>query len=221
MKAAIFDLDGTLVDSAADLHAAAARMMESFGWPVPSLEAVTYYVGNGIPKLVERCLVGEDISHDEAVLTTAYDRFIDFYQQAPATLTNPYPGVTACLEELGRKGWRIGVCTNKTAGISESVLEATCLSAWVEVLVGGDTLPVRKPDPAPLRLAMEQLGAAPSDAVYIGDSEVDSETAAAAGIRFALFTEGYRKSPVVDIAHDFAFEDYSDLRGYLAARQVA
>lgn len=221
MKAAIFDLDGTLVDSAADLHAAAARMMESFGWPVPSPAAVTSYIGNGIPKLVERCLVGEEITYDDGLLTAAYDRFIQFYQQAPATLTHPYPGVAACLEELEQSGWRIGVCTNKTAGLSKSVLEATRLSAWVAVLVGGDTLPVRKPDPAPLHLAMEQLGAASSDAVYIGDSEVDSETAAAAGVRFALFTKGYRKSPIADIAHDFAFEDYSDLRGYLAARQVA
>lgn len=209
MRAVVFDLDGTLVDSAPDLHAAAVEMMQALDLPPPSLAETLSDVGNGIPALVTRSLTrvgAPDAQHAEALR-----HFMTSYQGAPAVLTRPYPGVPEALAALREKDITLGVCTNKPEGMAWQVLEEIGLAGFFAGLVGGDSLPQRKPDAAPLRKVLERLGVAGQAALYVGDSEVDAATAVAAGLPFALFTRGYRKSPVADIAHDHAFDAFEKL----------
>jgi len=124
-------------------------------------------------------------------------------------LTVPYRGVPAALEVLAAAGHALGVCTNKPAEPARAVLAHVGLLDRFAVVVGGDSLPVTKPDPAPLRAALDALP--PGEALFVGDSEVDAATAKAAGVPFLLFAEGYRKEPVAELPHAAAFDRWDDL----------
>ncbi|MDO8885074.1 MAG: phosphoglycolate phosphatase [Pseudotabrizicola sp.] len=208
----VFDLDGTLVDSAPDIHAAVARMLAEEGQAALDLATVTSFVGNGLPKLVERVIahVGMDMAQHPR-LTKAT---LDHYNAASSDLTRPYPGVVAVLSELQAAGHVMAICTNKPVAPARAILRDLGLQGFFSVVIGGDSLPVTKPDPAPLHACIAALGGGP--VIYIGDSEVDAATAAAAGVPFALFTEGYRKTPVADLPHDVAFSDFHALSAVLA-----
>ncbi|MDT8344365.1 MAG: phosphoglycolate phosphatase [Thermohalobaculum sp.] len=207
-RAVVFDLDGTLVDSAPDIHAAANVMLAALGRAPLDLGRVTSFVGNGVAKLVERCLDATG-GADAALGAHAFGIFREAYHAAPASLTRPYPGVEAALDALAGAGCRLGLCTNKPEGPTRQVLDALGLARHFGAVVGGDTLAVMKPDPAPLRLCLDRLGAGP--ALYVGDSETDAATARAAGLPFALFTRGYRKSPVESFEAVLAFDDFAAL----------
>jgi len=207
MTSIVFDLDGTLVDSAPDIHAAANRMLSDEGLAPLDLETVTSFIGNGIPNLVGLLMRARGISADRH--SVMVERMMDHYSARATELTRPYPGVPQALERLRSAGYRLGVCTNKFKAPAVQILNALDLGQFFDVVVGGDSLSVKKPDPAPLRLAFERMG----DGIhaYVGDSEVDAETAQAAGVAFALFTEGYRKSPADTLPHTFLFNDFNDL----------
>ena len=212
MRAVIFDLDGTLIDSAPDIHAAANKMLAEVDEGALSYETIRSFIGNGVPVLVERIIAAQGINagrHPELL-----EIFMRHYNADPATLTKLYPNVRAVVESLAAEGARLGVCTNKPEGPTREILRAFDLDRLFDVVVGGDTLPVKKPDPAPLRRAVEALGRELT--VYVGDSEVDAETASRAALPFALFTEGYRKRPIEELAFDAAFADFADLPGILA-----
>ncbi|WP_349252175.1 phosphoglycolate phosphatase [Actibacterium sp. MT2.3-13A] len=212
MRAVIFDLDGTLIDSAPDIHAAANRMLAEIGQEALSYDAIRGFIGNGVPVLVERIMRARGLGAEgHAALL---DIFMRHYNADPATLTRLYPNVRGVLEGLADGGARLGLCTNKPEGPTREILKIFDLDRLFEVVVGGDTLPVKKPDPAPLQAAAQALGRERS--VYVGDSEVDAETAARAALPFALFTEGYRKSPVAELRFDAAFADFTDLPGIVA-----
>ena len=213
----VFDLDGTLVDSAPDLHAAANRMLAELGRPPLSLRQVTSFVGNGVPKLVERCL--EATGGADGQLAGAVARFRRHYDAAPAELTRPYPNVLATARALRQSGCRLGVCTNKPEAPARKLLALLGMDALFDAVVGGDTLSVQKPDPAPLRQAIGALGGAPGSALYVGDSEIDAATAANAGVAFALFTRGYRKTPIDCFDGVLAFSDFADLAAHAFAAE--
>ena len=118
------------------------------------------------------------------------------------------------LEVLREAGFGLGVCTNKFHAPSVQILDALDLSRFFDVVIGGDSLPVKKPDPAPLHAAFGTLRASPE--FYVGDSEIDAETAKRSGIAFGLFTKGYRKTPVEDLPHSFSFDDFSTLPKHIA-----
>ena len=124
--------------------------------------------------------------------------------------------VIAALEALQAQGHVLGLCTNKPLAPTHAVLDHLNLSRFFGAVVGGDSLPVRQPDPAPLQATLAALGANPHKTLYVGDSEVDAETAQRAGLPFLLFTEGYRKTPVEDLPHRAAFRDFADLAGLVA-----
>ena len=124
-------------------------------------------------------------------------------------------GVAEAVGALRADGWRLGLCTNKPISPTRAVLTHFGMTDWFDVVIGGDSLAVRKPDPAPLLAGMVRMGA--SRVVYVGDSEVDAETARAARQPFALFTEGYRKTDVDQMPHDRAFGDYAALPAIAAA----
>lgn len=209
--ALIFDLDGTLIDSAPDIHAAANRLMAELSLPAFDLTTITSYIGNGIPKLVERCLAAAGEAGHVVDLDHAIARFKAFYAEEPALRTRPYPGVVEALATLTGAGCLLGVVTNKSEDLSRAALADLDLARHFDVVIAGDTLATKKPDPEGLLLAIDKLGSSRTDALYIGDSEVDAETAANAHMRFALFTGGYRKSPVGALKHWIAFDDMRDM----------
>lgn len=214
MNAVVFDLDGTLLHSAPDLHAAAEDMLEGLGRRRLDLAAVTSFIGNGVPTLVRRCLDATG-GADDAVHAAALARFLAAYNAAPTTLTRPYDGVTKALAVLQGAGLALGVCTNKPEGVAREILAELGLARFFGAVTGGDTLPVMKPDPAPLHHCLAALGADASAALYVGDSETDDTTAHAAAIGFALYTGGYRKTPVEAFRTVFVFDDFRDLPGLI------
>lgn len=212
-RAVIFDLDGTLIDSVPDIHVAVNKMLAEMGRETLSLATVTSFVGNGILKLVELCL--DATGGSARVYNDALARFRVHYAAAPAVLTRAYPGVPGLLAALKAEGRAIGLCTNKPVAPSEDILTALGLAGHVDVIVGGDSLPELKPDPAPLLHCLERLGATRAEAVFVGDSEIDAATAAAAETRFALYSGGYRKGPLEDIRADLVFDDFDALMAML------
>lgn len=204
----VFDLDGTLIDSAPDIHQAASLALEAEGLPPVTLAQTRSFIGNGARVFVERLENATAPARDPARIARLRARFALEYERQHS-LTAIYPGVPEALEALQAGGWRIGLCTNKPLAPTRAVLAHLGWAGLFEVVIAGDSLPVNKPDPAPLRAALDSLGAGP--AVYVGDSEVDAATAGAVGLPFALFTEGYRKTPVATIPHSAAFDAWSEL----------
>ena len=215
MRAAIFDLDGTLVHSAPDIRAAANTVLAAEGLAPISLAETTSFIGAGAGVFVDRMAAARLPAPDAARTRAMLAAFIDLYEGAVG-LTRPYPGAVAALERLSRGGWALGLVTNKPEAPARSLLRHLDLTQFFAVIVGGDSLAVRKPDPAPLHHAMASLGA--RETVYVGDSETDAATAQAAGVPFALYTEGYRLTPAEALPHDFAFSDFAALTGWLDGR---
>lgn len=212
--ALIFDLDGTLVDSAPDIHAAANRIFTGKGLDPFPFETVRGFIGNGVGVLVSRLLVSRGLPGTGDLHAEMVGDFINIYEEA-VDLTSLYPGVTDALNRLRAAGHPLGICTNKPLRPALAVLRHFGLDGHFAAVIGGDSLPQRKPDPAPLHAAYAAL-AAPV-LLYVGDSEVDAETAQAAGVDFALFTPGYRKSAVEALVHRLAFDDFAALPGLVAA----
>lgn len=215
MKAVVFDFDGTLIDSAPDLHAAANRMAKALGLAPYDLAQIASFIGHGVPRLVERCMDARDIAPDDPVRADALKRFSLFYDADLATLTTLYPGVSALLPTLRSAGMRTGLCTNKPHHAASVICSRTGLSPHLDVIVGAGIVAARKPDPEPLLYCLRQIGAGPDDALYVGDSETDEETAHNAGLDFALFRGGYRKKPPEAFNAVFAFDDFVDLGRFI------
>ncbi|MEO1491154.1 MAG: phosphoglycolate phosphatase [Pseudomonadota bacterium] len=213
--ALIFDLDGTLIDSAPDIHAAVNLMLSRRDIPPLTLPTVTSFVGNGLPKLVERVMHATEM--DPAEFKSVTSEVLADYDWVNGRMTRPYPGVVEALGTLRDMGHPMSICTNKPTDPALHILKKLDLAEFFHLLVGGDSLEVTKPRPEPLLAAIEGMDSTPDRALYIGDSEVDAETASAAGVRFALFTMGYRKSPIEEMPHDARFDDFSELVGIVGS----
>ena len=206
MKSFIFDLDGTLIHSALDIQAAANKMLADVNLAPLDLATIESFIGNGIPKLVERCLAVYDLPLDDA----AVEAMRKYYDADPATLTTPYPGVVDCLKTLRAKGAKLAVCTNKPLAPALVILEGLGLGGYFDVVVGGDTYAHNKPNPEPLLGCVSQMGVDIENCVYVGDSETDALTAANTKMTFALFSGGYRNTSTDKMAHDFLFDHFDD-----------
>ena len=214
MTAIVFDLDGTLIDSAPDIHVAANKVLADEGLPQVTLAQATGFIGGGAPIFVSRMMAALGLGADAATHARLLERFLGQYEEA-VTLTRPYPGVEAALDALAAAGHRLAICTNKPEEPAHIVLRHLGMANRFEMVLGGDSLAVRKPDPEPLTHILTRLGT--NDALYVGDSEVDAETAHGAAIPFALFTEGYRKAPVEELPHAYRFDAFDALPGLAAA----
>ncbi len=209
----IFDLDGTLIDSAPDIHATANKVFTAHGLQPFDFATVRGFIGNGVGVLIARLMAHQSVADSDDLQSRMVSDFIGLYEEA-VDMTLLYPNVRRTLEELGCRGHRMAICTNKPAVPTLAVLRHFGLAHHFEVIVGGDTLPQRKPDPAPLLTACARLGAA--RVLFVGDSEVDAETARASGIPLALFTEGYRKSAVEALGAKAIFSDFDALPGLVS-----
>jgi phosphoglycolate phosphatase len=207
--ALLFDLDGTLVDSAPDLAAAANRLLAELGRAPLSEAEITAMVGDGVGKLVERALAARQAG--KAALAPAIARFTALYEADATTLTRPYPGVREGLTALARAGAALAVCTNKAELTTRAVLDRLGLAQFFPVVLGGDSLPTRKPDPAPLIAALERLGVAPTDAAMIGDHRNDVLAAQAGGIVAIFARYGYGLASLGKLRPDAMIDCFADL----------
>jgi phosphoglycolate phosphatase len=185
----IFDLDGTLVDSAPDLATALNGLLAEFGKPALAESAVRAMVGDGAGVLVQRGLQASGLGDVDQ--PAALKRFLALYRDCLIEQTRAYPEVEATLEHLMAEGHKLGVCTNKPYDPTQRILKALKLDRFFGAVIGGDSLPKRKPDPEPLLAAIEKLGGAPAASVMIGDSANDVLCARAAGVTAILIPSDY------------------------------
>lgn len=189
-KAVLIDLDGTLVDTAPDIVAAANLMLADLNTPPQPFDIVAGFIGKGVPNLVRRTL--ETAGLDRTVKAAAGEELLRrHYDETNGTLSEVYPGIFDGVAALREQGYKLGCVTNKPEGLAAALLEATGLAQYFEVLVGGDSIPQMKPNPEPVRHACRLLGVDPADSVLVGDSPVDAATAHAAGIPVYLVSYGY------------------------------
>ena len=208
-QAIIFDLDGTLVDSAEDLRAAVNRLFGDLGLRPIEASEIKGMIGDGVPKLVERALVAAN--GDPQQRDFLLPRFLALYQADPATLTRCYPGVLDTLDTLRRKGFRLAVVTNKPVFATKKVLEALSLAEFFPVVVGGDSLPTRKPHPGQLIEAARQLGVGIDQTLMVGDNIHDVEAARAAGMRCIAVSYGYHHRPPAEFNADRVIDRFDEL----------
>jgi phosphoglycolate phosphatase len=188
----VFDLDGTLVDSAPDIAHSIDTMLVSMGLPVRGLEQVQRYLGNGAERLVKRALTGDMWQEPEQSLySQALVRFLSLYGESNGRYTSIYPGVREALELLRAAGIRLCGLTNKKRCFTESLLKAKGLDGFFEFWVCGDDLNRQKPDPEPLLHAMGRLGVSAVATWMVGDSATDVATARAAGVKILAVSYGY------------------------------
>lgn len=215
--AILFDLDGTLVDTAADLAWALNQVLAGLGLGPVAEADVRAMIGGGIANLVSQGLeaTGGRVGDTEFGRLTAGCKSL--YNDHVADRSRPYPGVAEALPALAEAGIGMGVCTNKPEGASRRLLAELALDAWLPVIVGGDTLPVRKPDPLMARAVMVRLGATEDSAVLVGDSATDVILARAAGVPVVLVDYGYAQEPVKTMGADGVISSFAELREQLAA----
>lgn len=215
-RLAMFDLDGTLVDSVPDLAAAVDRMLLALGREPAGLERVRLWVGNGARVLVRRALAGglDHAGVDEALSERALALFMDAYADNHA-LTRVYPGAVETLERLRAEGVALALITNKPARFLPELLADKGLDGYFQWQVGGDTLPQQKPDPAALLWVMAQAGVAPHEALFVGDSRNDVRAARAAGVPCVALSYGYNHGEPIALERPARVID--DLRELFAA----
>ncbi len=209
----MFDLDGTLMDSVPDLAAAVDKMLILLGREPAGIERVRDWVGNGSRVLVRRALAGQ-LDHD-GVADELADEALALFMQAYAgghELTAVYPGVRDCLDWLRERRVKLAIITNKPAQFIEPLLEEKGLAGYFDWLVGGDTLPQQKPDPAALFWVMDKAGVAPSESLFVGDSRNDVRAAKAATVRCVALTYGYNHGePIADEQPALVLDDLREL----------
>lgn len=206
MTPVVFDLDGTLIDSLPDVTAAANAVLADYGKPAVPETMVNGFVGMGEGVFIDRLIAATDLDpakRDEILIC-----FIGHYKIA-AQSTRLFPGVRQALTALKDQGHALSLCTNKPQAALTPTLIAAGLDQTFDVVVAGDTLSIRKPNPEPVFHILKELGA--ETCLYVGDSEVDAETAQRAGVPFIIYTEGIRQNPVESIPHTRQFSDFSDL----------
>ena len=209
--AVVWDLDGTLVDSAPDIAAALNSLLEENGLQPLDEQRVRRMIGNGVAALIQRGFAEHGYDRDEIPIKTLQSRFMEIYETCAVDRTRLFPGVIEALQGFAEAGVPQAVCTNKPQGIAEQVLSGLGIADYFRLVIGGDTLPRRKPDPMPLRVAISGLDAQPGGTLMIGDSEVDMAAARAAGARVALVPFGYSRSPVTTLGADFIICNLRDI----------
>jgi phosphoglycolate phosphatase len=186
------DLDGTLLDTLPDIAEAANRMLDDLGRPRADLATVRNYIGDGIPRLTKRLLTGQRHSEpDPALFERALPLFERHYRDTFTLTTRPFPGVLEGLERMRAAGLRLACVTNKAIAFSDPLLEATGVRRHLELVIGGDSLPSKKPDPAPLLHVAARFAVAADRLLVVGDSDNDSRAGRAAGCPVVLVSYGY------------------------------
>jgi phosphoglycolate phosphatase len=213
----LIDLDGTLVDSVPDLTYCVDTMMARLGLPARGADDVRKWVGNGVERLVRRALTGAlDGEPDEALFNRAYPVFLELYTENTSARSHLYPGVREGLDYLSGAGFRVGCVTNKAARFTRPLLKDMGIDGYFDVVVAGDTVEQKKPDPAPLLYAAESLSVSPGESLMVGDSISDVKAARAAGFDIVCVTYGYNHGKDIREAKpDAVIDSLIELRSLL------
>jgi phosphoglycolate phosphatase len=205
-KLIIFDLDGTLIDSLADLAASTNHTLRAHGFPEHPLDSYRHFVGNGVLTLIERAL--PDGARDGATIREILDEFTRYYGLHRGDLTAPYPGIKATLNAIRDRGTRLAVASNKYHSAALAMTRQHFGPRTFDIVLGHtEDLPL-KPHPAILLEILAEMDVAAGDALYVGDSGVDMQTAAAAGIRSIGVTWGFRpRRELLDAGARFIVDD--------------
>jgi phosphoglycolate phosphatase len=204
----LIDVDGTLVDSVPDLAFCVDAMMAKLGRPARGEAQVRNWVGNGVERLVRRALVGQlEGEPPEADFERAYPLFLELYTENTSKRSHLYPGVREGIDLLKSAGYKLGCVTNKAAQFTEPLLKDLGVIDDFAIVISGDTLEKKKPDPAPLLHAAAFFGCQPGDALMIGDSVSDVTAARAAGFQIVCMSYGYNHGVDIRDAHPDAVID--------------
>ena len=210
MRTVVFDLDGTLADTSADLIAAANACFQALGRgsPLdPVADALTAFHGG---RAMLR-LGFQRVGGGEAMVEAQFPVLLEAYAQGIDRETRLYPGVVAAVEELLARGFATAICTNKPEGLAETLMTRLGVRGLFGSLVGADTLPVRKPDPAPYRLAVARAGGTVARSMLVGDTATDRDTGLAAGVPVALVTFGPEGTGVARLNPEALLHRFADL----------
>jgi len=206
MRGAIFDLDGTLADTAADLLGAANAVLAPLGLPLLELARDKSFAGRGGRSMIRRSLSLMEAPPGEAeadvIATDLYPGLLRAYEGRLAEETRLFDGVVGCLDALEATGWRFGVCTNKPERLAVMLLDRLGVLDRFGAVLGADSLPVRKPDPEHLFETARRSGARPDLCVMLGDTRIDLLTARAAGVPCVLTSFGFAAGPLEELAPD-------------------
>ena len=214
-EAILFDLDGTLINSGPDLALAVNHMLKSLERDSFTEDVIHGWVGNGAQTLVNRALSGQrtiDANLDESLASEALDIFLAFYAQNLCVATVTYPNVSSTLRALKAKGYRLAIVTNKPYDFVEPILDGLGLGGLFELILGGDSLPQKKPDPAPLLHTCKTLDIHLEHCVMVGDSKNDLLAANASGMQSVGVTYGYNYGEEIGVYNPtFIIDDFSEL----------
>ena len=217
-NAVVFDLDGTLIDSVPDLQAALNATLREIGKPPLAQNQVRGMIGDGTAMLVARGLAASGVPAE--ALADRLPRFLALYEADPVAHTRLYPGVKQVLAQFAAEGRRLAICTNKPQAATLAVLRGLALDGFFSAVIGGDALPVKKPDPGHVLGAVAALGASPDEAVMVGDNENDVAAAKAAGVPVVLVRYGYARVPFAELPADIQIDDFAALPAALATLET-
>ncbi|MCO5064482.1 MAG: phosphoglycolate phosphatase [Rhizobiaceae bacterium] len=220
-QAVLFDLDGTLIDSAPDIHAAVVELLGTRGLPPITLEQAKSMIGNGVAKLVERAFTASGMPLEGTALGDVQRDMIPIYNRHLTNLTRLMPGALAAIRQLREAGVKLGLVTNKPQAATREVLLHFRLAEAFGAVIGGDTMAQKKPSPEPLLMALSQLEADRAHAVMVGDSTTDVEAARNAALRAIVVRGGYSKVPLEGLGADMVLDSLEDLPAALRSRQPA
>lgn len=220
VRAVVIDLDGTLLDTAPDLASAANRMAEDLGLPPVAPEVIATYIGNGVSRLVKRVLTQDmEAEPDAELFHRALQSFRRHYGEHVADASRPFPGVVEGLERLKAARLPLACITNKAEQFTIPLLLATHLYGYFDLILSGDTLPKKKPDPLPLLHAAEYFRVPIQDLLLIGDSSNDTQAARAAGCHVFVVPYGYNRGrPVSELDADAIVASIEDATRLIASR---
>lgn len=210
-RAVIFDLDGTLVDTAPDLMAATNHALSLLQRRSITMPEMRSFVGHGAKALIERGFAATGDAIDGETLAYAHVEFLRYYENNISAGSAAFPGVIDLLERCKAAKMELGVCTNKIECFSVQLLNALGLAKYFGAIVGPDTINIAKPDPAPLLETLKRLGCDAENAIMIGDSETDILTARAAGVPIIAVTFGYTARHVAEFSPDHMVSHFDEI----------
>ncbi|MBE5107825.1 HAD-IA family hydrolase [Bacillus thuringiensis] len=208
LRTAIFDLDGTLVDTLPDIELAVNRVLVESGLNKLTQEEIRQQIGLGGTALVRAGLTKAGFPLEKQRIKELQQRYLDQYRLNPVIHSRVYPGVLNLLDRLLNSGVNLALCTNKNESVATLILEKLGLKDYFSVIVCGDTMPYKKPDPRPLHLALKSTGTSANYAILIGDSDIDIKAAHSAGMLCAYVSFGYGR--LLSCKPDIIIDDYSN-----------
>lgn len=210
-SALVFDLDGTLIDTAPDLTGALNVTLDTLGLPGVREADVRNMVGRGARVLIERGLLAADVAPEDALIESALKTFLAYYGEHIADRSKPFEGVVETLEHFSRAGAHMGVCTNKPHALSVKLLEELGMIDYFPVVLGADSVENRKPHPQHLLKTIDALSFAPHQAIMIGDSPADVGAARAAEVPVIVVSFGYSEVAAHDLGADLVIDRFAQL----------